>query len=114
MRALRNFSSVDSVAGGAAAALSPLISAGFNASKVQDQTKYAGKMFEIEQRKQELYRLPSYLPPSREGTSVLAFVFLGIGVVIALIVALVVFTSKVSSGGGRQIRVIRKPKDQTR
>lgn len=78
-------------------ALSPVVQAGFDASRVRTQAKYAEKGLEIQAAQQRIDALRAAgaaLPQASRGPSVVAYVFLGITVVIAIIVGLVFLVNR--------------------
>lgn len=113
---------IDSVAGGAAALLKPLISAGFKAGDVHADAKVAQKRFELEQRRLRLQQGLPFIPQAQK-RSYIKYIFIGIAFVIGSIVILVYLASStatrtsqrgvVSQGitpEGKRRRVIRRRK----
>tara|TARA_B100000925_G_C21591145_1_gene296294 strand:- start:87 stop:353 length:267 start_codon:yes stop_codon:yes gene_type:complete len=79
------------------AALSPVVQAGFDAGRVRTHAKYAEKGLEIQaaqQRVDALRAAGAALPQASSGPPVVAYVFLGITIVIAIIVGLVFLVNR--------------------
>lgn len=111
------------VAGGAAAIINPLVSAGFDIHNTGMETKYAGKRFLLDQRRAKLLNQP-FLPAARQGKSPLKMILIFVAVIIALVVGLGVLASStatsssktgiITKGGKRFKRVRRRSRPKSR